>query len=165
MQKITHFLFIVFLLSFRASAGTILYGFSPDGSAQNLILHSIDDSKKTIDIAAYSFTSKPIALALLAAKKRGVRIRIVADYKANAKYTAVNFLKKAGVNVKINSNYEIMHNKFMVIDGMDVQTGSFNYTASASVRNAENVIVIKNNERLADAYDKEFERLFNESKY
>nr|WP_307455362.1 phospholipase D family protein [Pantoea ananatis] len=163
MKRIIRFLIFFTLFGSRAFAGTILYGFSPNGSAQNLILHSIDDAKKSIDIAAYSFTSKPISLALLAAKKRGVQIRIVADYKANAKYTAVSFIKNAGVIVRLNSNYEIMHNKFMVIDGVDVQTGSFNYTSSASVRNAENVIVIKNNEKLAGAYEQEFMRLFNES--
>lgn len=146
-----------------AYAGTIFYGFSPGGSAQKLVLYAINTSSKTIEIAAYSFTSKDIALALLSAKKRGVQIRVVADSKANENYTVVRFLKNAGVNVRLNNNYEIMHNKFMVIDGQSVQTGSFNYTASANKRNAENVILIKDNMPLASGYEKEFERLFNES--
>ncbi|MFN2098378.1 phospholipase D family protein [Pantoea agglomerans] len=146
-----------------AYAGTIYYGFSPAGSAQKLVLYSINNASKSIDIAAYSFTSKDIAIALLNAKKRGIEIRVVADFKANEKYTVVNYLRNAGVNVRVNNNYEIMHNKFMVIDGQSVQTGSFNYTASANKRNAENVILIKDNVPLATGYEKEFERLFNES--
>ncbi|MEN4600774.1 phospholipase D family protein [Pantoea agglomerans] len=146
-----------------ANAGVIYYGFSPGGSAQKLILYSINTSTKSIDIAAYSFTSKDIALALLNAKKRGVEIRVLADYKANEKYTVVGFLRNAGVDVRVNNNYEIMHNKFMVIDNENVQTGSFNYTASANKRNAENVIYIKDNKALASGYQKEFERLFKES--
>lgn len=163
MKRYIQIFTLFVLLNSCSYAGTILYGFSPGESAQRLILNSIYQSRKTIDIAAYSFTSKPIAIALLEAEKRGVKVRIVADYKANEKYTAVNFLKNAGVDVRLNSNYEIMHNKFMVIDGVDVQTGSFNYTASAYLRNAENIILIKDNSVLAAAYEKEFQRLFNES--
>lgn len=163
MKKIILFVYLYFLFNSCSYAETIIYGFSPGENAQGLILNSIYKSGNTIDIAAYSFTSKPIVLALLEAKKRGVKVRIVADFKANAKYTEVNFLKNAGVDVRLNKKYALMHNKFMVIDGIDVQTGSFNYTSSAYLRNAENVIVIKDNHKLAEAYEKEFQRLFNES--
>ncbi|MGU3625114.1 phospholipase D-like domain-containing protein [Raoultella ornithinolytica] len=55
-----------------------------------------------------------------------------------------------------------MHNKFMVIDGKNVQTGSFNYTASAVSRNAENVLLIEDAPQLAEAYQREFKRLWDE---
>ncbi|CFQ21966.1 putative phospholipase D [Yersinia enterocolitica] len=88
---------------------------------------------------------KPIAVALIAAKNRGVKVRVVADMKANQdKYTVVNFLANQEVAVKLNHRYAIMHNKYMVVDGHNVQTGSFNYTSSAAKRNAENVILFKN---------------------
>ena len=45
-----------------------------------------------------------------------------------------------------------MHNKFMVVDGDAVQTGSFNYTTSAATRNAENVLVVQDSPELAKAY-------------
>ncbi|MCU3851941.1 phospholipase D-like domain-containing protein [Enterobacter roggenkampii] len=56
-----------------------------------------------------------------------------------------------------------MHNKFMVVDGNTVQTGSFNYTASAVSRNAKNVLLIKEVPELAATYQGEFNRLWNES--
>lgn len=166
MRRITLIEFFVIFIIFipGAHAGKMFYGFSPGGSAQKLVLYSINTSSKTIEIAAYSFTSKDIAFALLDAKKRGVQIRVVADYKANEKYTVVDFLRNSGVDVRLNNNYEIMHNKFMVVDGKSVQTGSFNYTASANKRNAENVIYIIDNKALASGYQKEFNRLYIESK-
>ncbi len=115
-------------------------------------------------MAAYSFTSKPVAAALVAAKNRGVSVRVVADEKANSsQYTAITFLANKGVTVRLNGRYAIMHNKFMIVDGDTVQTGSFNYTASAVSRNAENVLLIQDAPELAAMYRGEFNRLWNES--
>lgn len=43
------------------------------------------------------------------------------------------------------------------------QTGSFNYTLSDEKRNAENVLVIRDNPNLAQQYKNEFNRLWAES--
>lgn len=148
------------------AAPSIDVGFSPAirHSASEIVLSSIKSACNSIDVAAYSFTSKPVATALIAAKRRGVAVRVMADQKANNdRYTAVTFLANQGVPVRLNSQYAIMHNKFMVIDGDMVQTGSFNYTASAVSRNAENAIRIKGVPELAKAYQGEFNRLWNES--
>lgn len=145
---------------------SVSVGFSPSSSqsALQLVLSTINSATRSIDVAAYSFTSKPVAAALVAARKRGVAVRVVADEKGNAgKYTAVTFLANQGVPVRVNGRYAIMHNKFMVVDGNTVQTGSFNYTASATARNAENVLVVQNSPELARAYQSEFDRLWNES--
>lgn len=127
--------------------------FSASQNALQLVLSTINSARLNIDVAAYSFTSKPVAAALAAAKNRGVAVRVVADEKSNnGKYTAVTFLANQGVPVRLNGRYAIMHNKFMVVDGNTVQTGSFNYTASAVSRNAENVLLIKEVPELAATY-------------
>ncbi|MCU6361259.1 phospholipase D-like domain-containing protein, partial [Enterobacter quasiroggenkampii] len=59
--------------------------------------------------------------------------------------------------------YAIMHNKFMVVDGDTVQTGSFNYSASAVSRNAENVLLIHGVPKLATSYRQVFKRLWDEA--
>lgn len=64
---------------------------------------------------------------------------------------------------RLNARYAIMHNKFMVVDGDTVQTGSFNYTASANSRNAENALLVQNAPVLAGTYQAEFNRLWRES--
>ncbi|EQA6227940.1 phospholipase D family protein [Enterobacter ludwigii] len=148
------------------AAPSIDVGFSPalSHSASEVVLSGIKSARKSIDVAAYSFTSKPVATALIAAKRRGVAVRVVADQKANNdRYTAVTFLANQGVPVRLNNQYAIMHNKFMVIDGDTVQTGSFNYTASAVSRNAENALLVRDSPELAKAYLGEFSRLWNES--
>ncbi|WP_084110645.1 phospholipase D family nuclease [Erwinia typographi] len=149
------------------AAPVISVGFSPseNQSALLVVLSAINGAKRSVDVAAYSFTSKPVAAALIAAQNRGVSVRVVADEKANSSsYTAVTFLANQHVPVRFDARYAIMHNKFMVIDGDTVQTGSFNYTASAANgRNAENVLLVKNAPTLAATYQTEFNRLWNES--
>ena len=110
----------------QAQAATeVKTGFSPGGTALNLVLDSIDHAQHEILVAAYSLTSRPVAGALRAAKKRGVSVVVVADRKANDnRYTEVNFLANNRVAVRINDNYEAMHDKFMVFDRRAVLTGS-----------------------------------------
>jgi len=54
-------------------------GFSPNGDSLAVVLKGIQSARSSILVAAYSFTSKPIALALLDAHQRGVKVQIVAD--------------------------------------------------------------------------------------
>lgn len=139
-------------------------GFSPGGTALRLVLDSIQGARHEVLVAAYSLTSRPVAGALRAAKERGVTVAVVADRKANDnRYTAVNFLANNGVPVRINDRYEAMHNKFLVIDRRILVTGSFNYSASADSRNAENVVKISGVPDVASAYVNEFSRLWQES--
>jgi phosphatidylserine/phosphatidylglycerophosphate/cardiolipin synthase-like enzyme len=137
--------------------------FSPEGGALSLTLSVINKAEKSILAAAFSFTSKPVAQALVKAARRGVRVRVVADKETNDKgYTAVVFLANSGVPVRLNGAYNHMHNKFMVADGRHVQTGSFNYTRAAAEKNAENVLVVRDNPAIAAKYTAEWERLWNE---
>ena len=138
-------------------------GFSPSGQSLDVVLKGIQSARSSILVAAYSFTSKPIASALLQAHKRGVKVALVADLKDNSKsYSAATFLANQGVPVRLNGNYAILHDKFMVIDGLHVQTGSFNYSAAAVDRNAENVLLLWNVKPLADQFGAEWQRLWNE---
>ena len=96
---------------FSASAGNIDIAFSPNHGSLNLVLKAINSAQKGICMATYSFTSTPVSEAIMAAKRRSVEIKIVSDEKANnKKYTATTFLANQGVNVRLNGNYQIMHN-------------------------------------------------------
>ncbi|MCR3754806.1 MAG: hypothetical protein DMNBKLKJ_00253 [Candidatus Westeberhardia cardiocondylae] len=171
MQKIKNFFIILILCLFLTNTTyanennkKIIVGFSPGNSAKEIILHAIKDAKFSIDIAAYSFTSKPITLALIDAKNRGVKIRIVADKKSNTnKYTAITYLNNHEIPIKLNDKYSIMHNKFMIFDNVSLQTGSFNYTKNAVSRNAENIIYLINYSNVVNKYIYEFNRLWRES--
>ena len=83
--------------------------------------------------------------------------------ESNKKYTAINYINNRGINTRTNSKYKSMHNKFLIIDNQSIQTGSYNYSAAANTKNAENVVYIKNDNKLASKYTSEFDRLWGES--
>jgi phosphatidylserine/phosphatidylglycerophosphate/cardiolipin synthase-like enzyme len=145
-------------------AATVEVDFSPDMGATDLVVKAIGESRKTIRLAAYSFTSKPVAQALLNAHKRGVDVKVVVDKsQAKARYTSATFLANVGIPTRIDYKYAIMHNKFIVIDDVNVETGSFNFTSAAEHKNAENVIVLRNDPAVAKQYAEEWARLWEES--
>ena len=120
--------------------------FAPDPAALQLVLKAIQSARRSIHVAAYVFTSKPVAQALLTAQRSGIEVAVVADRKENSgRYSA------------------IFHHKFMIIDAMHVQTGSFNYTAAAAGKNAENVLVVWNAPELAARYEQQWQRLWQEA--
>ncbi|ENA26921.1 hypothetical protein HMPREF1487_09400 [Pseudomonas sp. HPB0071] len=136
-------------------------GFSPKAGALPVILKGIDSARSEILVAAYSFTSKPISLALASAAKRGVAVRVIADKHSNTgKYTSVTYLANQGVPVRLTDKFAIMHNKYMVIDKRTVELGSFNYSSSADTRNAENALLLTNVPELANDYAMDWLRLW-----
>jgi phosphatidylserine/phosphatidylglycerophosphate/cardiolipin synthase-like enzyme len=140
-------------------------GFSPSGTALAVVEKAIGSSESEILMACYEFTSRDVAEALEAAAYRGVKVRIVADWKASQdRFSQIGILQDAGIPVRLDRHYAIHHNKFMVIDGTTLETGSFNYTTAADKHNAENALVLWNVPQIAQIYAKEWERLWEESK-
>ena len=139
-------------------------GFSPARGALDVVLKGIRAAKKQILVAGYVFTSKPISAALIDARKRGVDVYVVVDSEENQKrYSAATYLANAGVPVRLNANYPIFHHKFMVLDGEDLQLGSFNYTGRAE-KNAENALLLHGVPALARKYAAEWRRLWDEAR-
>jgi len=117
----------------------------------------MDKAQSTVLVQAYSFTSYKIAMALLNAHKRGVKIEVILDKSQKSdQYSSADFLANSGMSVKIDSEHAIAHNKVMVIDGETVITGSFNFTKAAEENNAENLLVIRDRE-LTERYKKNWE--------
>jgi phosphatidylserine/phosphatidylglycerophosphate/cardiolipin synthase-like enzyme len=117
--------------------------FSPNHNATKAVVDALDAAKATVLVQAYSFTSAPIAKALVGAHQRGVDVRVILDRKeTGSKYSSADFLAHAKIVTLIDGAHAIAHNKVMVIDGLAVITGSFNFTTAAEQRNAENLLVI-----------------------
>jgi phosphatidylserine/phosphatidylglycerophosphate/cardiolipin synthase-like enzyme len=117
--------------------------FSPHGGCTEAIIKELNRAKNTVLVQAYSFTSAPIAKAILNAHKREVRVEIILD-KSQVKdtYSSATFFVNQGIPVRIDGKHAIAHNKVMIIDGETVITGSFNFTKAAEESNAENLLVI-----------------------
>lgn len=126
--------------------------FSPKGGAAEAIIREIDKSKSEILVQAYSFTSLPIAKAMLSAHKRRVNVQTIMDkIQRGEKYTSANFLANVGIPTFIDDKHTIAHNKIIIIDRGTVITGSYNFSKSAEKGNAENLLIIKSKE-LAKIY-------------
>ncbi|KVP43483.1 phospholipase D family protein [Burkholderia ubonensis] len=137
-----------------AEACPVQVAYSPDGSAEELIVSAISGARQSIRLAAYSFTSPSVVRALMAAKQRGVDVAVVVDDKANhgkASVAALNLLTQAGIPSRTVSIYPIHHDKYIVIDGAQIETGSFNYSGAAR-RNSENAVLISHCPAVARSY-------------
>lgn len=126
--------------------------FSPHGGCIEAIVSEINKAKSEILVQAYSFTSKKIASALADAQARGVNVQIILDKsQRSARGSLAVFELRSGVRVYIDRLHAVAHNKVMIIDGSTVITGSFNFTRTAEMKNAENLLVVKSSE-LAQLY-------------
>ncbi len=136
--------------------------FSPQGGCQQAIADEIARARKTLDIAMFAFTNRELANAVIAARKRGVEVRVVLDAsQAENRYSKKNYLLNKGVPVRLarGRGQGIMHHKFAVIDDMTVITGSFNWTAGAEESNFENLLIF-HSPVLALKYADEFRRVY-----
>ena len=117
--------------------------FSPNHGATRAVVDALNGAKRTVLVQAYSFTSAPIAKALVEARNRGVDVQVILDRKqTGAKYSSADFVAHARIVTLVDGAHDIAHNKVMIIDGEAVLTGSFNFTTAAERRNAENLLVI-----------------------
>jgi phosphatidylserine/phosphatidylglycerophosphate/cardiolipin synthase-like enzyme len=131
--------------------------FSPKGGCTDVVVRELQRARSEILVQAYTFTSKPIAQALLDAKARGVHVDILLD-RCNEKeeHTELPFLLAEGLAPLIDAHHAIAHNKVMVIDRRTIITGSFNFTHQAEAENAENLLVIQGNPELVRQYRQNF---------
>jgi phosphatidylserine/phosphatidylglycerophosphate/cardiolipin synthase-like enzyme len=145
-------LLLSILFAVTATAADIKVFFSPKGGCTEAVIAELAAAKKSVVVQAYSFTSAPIAKALVDAYKRGVKVSVILDKSQRGeKYTSADFLRNAGVPTSIDARHSIAHNKVMVIDSQTVITGSFNFTKAAEESNAENLLIIRD-AALADKY-------------
>jgi phosphatidylserine/phosphatidylglycerophosphate/cardiolipin synthase-like enzyme len=118
--------------------------FSPRGGCTDAVVREIANAQSSILVQAYSFTSAPIAKALVDAKARGVEVVVILDESQRSeKYSSADFLLHAGITTLIDDRHAIAHNKVIILDQRVVITGSFNFTKAAEESNAENLLVIR----------------------
>ena len=135
---------VIFISQFSlfSLAKTEVY-FSLYDNPQKEIIKNINQAEAFINIAMYIFTDREIALPLIKARERGVKVRLYLDKEqVDYKYSQSRFLVQKVIKVRISSNNYIMHNKFAIIDNRLLLTGSYNWTFSANNRNDENLMVI-----------------------
>jgi phosphatidylserine/phosphatidylglycerophosphate/cardiolipin synthase-like enzyme len=155
--------FLIIVLSVTISISTLakteVY-FSLYDNPQKEIIKNINQAEAFINIAMYIFTDREIALPLIKACERGVKVRLYLDKdQVDYKYSQSRFLVQKGIKTKISSNNYIMHNKFAIIDNRLLLTGSYNWTFSANHRNDENLMVIDDPE-IIEIFQNQFVNLW-----
>lgn len=134
--------------------------FSPDDRVAARLVALLRGARQTIDVMAFSFTSDALAEAMLDRAREGVAVRGVFDEgQATASGAEYPRLKQAGLDVRLERAEGLLHHKVIVIDGVTVITGSYNFTRSAEEQNDEAVLIL-HDPALAARYLEEFETLF-----
>lgn len=125
------------------------------------LLHLIREARESIDVAIFTFTHPDILEALMDAKARGVRVRVISD----ARQTRSSFqgpklskLVEEGILVMVNRHDGVMHLKVLVVDHAVAAFGSFNFTVAAGEKNDE-VLVITRALETVKAIESTFERM------
>jgi phosphatidylserine/phosphatidylglycerophosphate/cardiolipin synthase-like enzyme len=137
--------------------------FSPDEPCDAKLEKFIEGAQKSIDIAIYDINLDSLAHQILILSKK-IPIRLVIDKRqAKEKNSVVPMLIKAGLNLRYGHQRGIMHNKFTIVDGKMLETGSFNYTNHASRSNNENQIYLSTPAIVA-RYQARFDQIWNEAK-
>jgi phosphatidylserine/phosphatidylglycerophosphate/cardiolipin synthase-like enzyme len=133
--------------------------FSPDEPCDIKLLKFVKSAQKSIEVAIYDINLDALVHELLAQSKR-ILVRFVVDRRqAKGDHSLVPLLIKAGAQVRYGHQRGIMHNKFVIVDGKMIETGSFNHTNHASRANNENQVYLANPAIVA-RYQQRFEKIW-----
>lgn len=146
-----------------------IHMFSPNSGIEEALIRAIEASKATVEIAMFSFFSQPIAEALLRAKERGVKVRVVMDKSQTGTSKLDDWFAWHGFDLRVirgpdltrDPRYQKMHNKFAIFDGLMLESGSFNYSSRAETLSFENANFFDDADeiaRFASAFLQMFER-------
>lgn len=168
-KRLTSFLAISLLFVFTFLTGcscpkVLGVYFPPFEDSHKPIIQLYDDSEKYIHLAIYSLTKDEFSEALIRAHKRGVEVKVLIDrVQAAGRYSDDEALERAGVQLRRSKGSGLMHNKFAIIDGIIIYTGSYNHTTNATEKNDENYIIIKDQE-IAETFEKQFQKIWEKHK-
>jgi phosphatidylserine/phosphatidylglycerophosphate/cardiolipin synthase-like enzyme len=146
----------------------------PD-NLEEVIVGFINGAQKRLEIAVQELESKPIAEALVEARKRKVLIKLVIEQsylkctppKANPwtpggknedNRAVHDAILRTNIDIKVDYNTSIFHQKFIVRDGASVLTGSANFTPTGTYANLNHVVVV-HDKAIARIYSKEFREI------
>lgn len=147
--------------------GTVVpaYLFSPGSDTENKIAQLMDSAKFSIDAVTFTFSSKPIADAIIRAHKRGVKVRFLEDVGMAKKSSMARYVFENGVPMRWmggRNEKGAMHNKFIVFDGKILTTGSYNFTTNGSINSFENLIFVSD-ENAIKSYQSKFDWFYSQA--
>lgn len=134
--------------------------FSTHDKVDTHVMELIGKARKSIVFMAFSYTHDGIAQAMIRAANNGVRVVGVVETRQSPEKGAYAKLRGIpGIEVLLDGNPYNMHHKVIVLDDQVVIAGSYNFTASATTGNDENVVIVYNAD-VAAKYTDEFRRVY-----
>ena len=168
MKKLTLFIVILIVLSLLfplsiLSQSAINLWFLPEqgSEVEGEIEHLIDSAQKSLYVAVYDINDENLVNDLLSAHQKGIDVKVIMDDKeAEHEWSIVSPLDGKNILRTDHNKSNFMHNKFMVVDGSEVWTGSTNWTENGLFYNNNNSLLI-DSEKLTEDYTAEFNEMWN----
>jgi phosphatidylserine/phosphatidylglycerophosphate/cardiolipin synthase-like enzyme len=133
------------------------------GGPDEELVRSMDRAGYALDVAVFRLDLWSVRDALLRAHRRGVNVRVVAE-SDNLGEEEIQDLIQEGIEVRDDGLDSLMHHKFVIIDGLQVWTGSMNLTVNGAYRNDNNLVGLRST-MVAEDYQREFEEMFLEGRF
>lgn len=142
--------FVVTLTATAVQAGPIWCAnievlYAPDDAPLDRVVTLYQQAKHYIYVSVYGLTYPSAVEALVAAKKRGVDVRMLTDQERTQEvkqHSALRTLRLAGIPIRVNQHDGLMHLKQVVIDDEINTSGSMNHTTSGNRYNDERMDII-----------------------
>ena len=127
------------------------------------IINQIEAAQSDIKVCVAWFTDFDIYSMIVSKQKDGINVEVIVSNHEFNKRSRVDFKELLNHNGKVGYIGDIndgkkdkfMHNKFCVIDGNIVITGSYNWSFKAR-SNDENILVVKNETKLVKQFTDKF---------
>ena len=136
--------------------------FAPQDPCQDRLLRFVRETGSTLLVADYSYNLHALTEELIALHQQGMAVHLVLDASqaaGSSERPEIAQLKAAGLDLVIGTSedHRIMHNKFLVRDGLDVLHGSYNFTSTAAKES--NVLMVERFPDLAGAFTAAWHRM------
>jgi phosphatidylserine/phosphatidylglycerophosphate/cardiolipin synthase-like enzyme len=150
---------------FEIEGSTVEVLFSPEDQVEEKLLSLAGEADTSIHFLAYTFTLDKLGQALTDKYRSGVEVRGVFEGEMLPGSTGTEYdrFRRAGMDIRLDGNPGLMHEKLMIFDGEIIVIGSYNFTRTADERNDENLLVI-HDAALAGRFEQEFKRVFESAK-
>lgn len=129
--------------------GDIALFFCPRDDCEGALIQFLQSAEKSIHCALYDIGLTPVQETILE-KSKTIEVQVVTDS---------DYVHRFNVSFVQADKWGLMHNKFCIIDGMRVSTGSMNPTENDAHKNNNNFILV-NSSTIASNYEDEFRELW-----
>ena len=139
---------VVLMLAIPVGAGwsaTVEVYYAPEDAPLDRLATLYGHAKRYLYVSVYGLTSPRAVEAMVAAKKRGVDVRVITDRQRTEdtkQRTVLHTLHLADIPILVNEHDALMHLKQAVIDDEVNASGSMNHTTSGNRYNDERLDII-----------------------